>query len=127
MNDYGQIAESSLGDAVDFLLEALTIYAYGPYERPAEEPVPVVDGLVVAQHARHNPQHQVSTSGLSIVNPAFAAEKRSLEKRLWKEIRRGYDRLKDLSDGKCLSCYAANDQRHKRVCSLCEKKYSERA
>lgn len=125
-NEYGQIAQSSLGECVDLLLEALTLYAYGPHERPPEESVPAVDGVIMSPKSQHNPQHQISTSGIGVVNPSFAAEKKAFEKSMWKQLRRAYDRLRALDEGLCLKCRNENDQRHHRYCSQCEAKIQER-
>lgn len=125
MNDYGQIRESSLGECVDLLLEALTIYAYGPYEHPgAPEPPAVVDGMKVAQKVQNNPQHQLNTDCIKVVNPAFYAEKKAFEQFLKKHLRRYYNRLQLLNGGLCLACQEENDQRHRRFCSLCEEKFA---
>ncbi len=131
-NNYGQIeshvehqGKSGVGEAADLLFAEFVKEAYGILDHaPSEAPVAIVDGVQVAQKCSQNPQHQLSTDGLTIHNPAFYAEMKAQEKAMWKLLRRGYARLCDLQAGKCLRCRNENDQPRRRFCSKCEAKAS---
>jgi len=131
VNDYGQLDnssshghKSSIGEAVDLLLSMFVERAYTDGSREDfDEPVSALDGVKVSQkNARLNPQHHVSTEGITITNPAYYAEKDEQERRLWKALNRGLARFRDLEDGLCLRCRNENDQPRRRYCSECEKK-----
>ncbi len=121
MNDYGQLTHrSSVGQAVDALLDAFTTEAFGVYLSPANDSLPMEQGG--KRKSQQEPQHQISTEGISIAHPAIYAEKRSFERQVWNLLRREYARLCDMGEGLCLKCRGKNDQPRRRFCTACENK-----
>jgi len=116
---------SSAGHAVDKLLEAYTLEAFGVYASPDNEapPIPLEQGGSRRQRTQ-DPQRQVNTAGLSILKPATYAEKQDFEKAVWRLLRREHARLCDLGEGLCLRCRQPNDQPRRRFCKGCEGKVS---
>ncbi len=124
-NEYGQLAhKSSIGQAVDALLEAYTLEAFGVYASPADDepPVQMEQGGKKKGQRQQEPQHQLKTDGIIIVSPAVYAEKQAFERNLWRMLRREHARLLDLGEGMCLRCRERNDQPRRRYCSKCEAK-----
>jgi hypothetical protein len=120
LNDYGQLHKSSIGQAVDSLLEAYTLEAFGVYASPDDDP-PMEQGGKRRGEKVQGPQHQLNTDGITITQPAVYAEKQSFERVLWKLLRRQHARLCDLGEGLCLRCREVNDQPRRRFCSKCEE------
>jgi hypothetical protein len=131
LNSYGQIeshvdhkGKSSAGEACDLLLEMFVERAYLDNDQTAEPPA-VVDGVTVSPRANLNPQKQHNGEGIIIRNPAFYAEMKQQEQAIWKLLRKGYARFRDLEGGLCLRCRQPNDnQARRRYCSECEGKMS---
>lgn len=126
-NQAGQFERhfSSAGHAVDMLLEAYTLEAFGVYSSPGEdEPgIPLEQGGS-KKNRTQDPQRQVNTAGLSIAEPAIYAEKQAFERAVWNLLRRQHARLCDLGEGLCLKCRGQNDQPRRRYCKDCEEKVS---
>lgn len=119
--------KSSVGEAVDLLLEMYTLEAYGVNDSGGEnEPGANIEGVkrLTRQH-RLPPQHQVNTAGLRVANPQYYAEKRALERSLWRLLSRHLTRFETLGEGLCLRCDQVNDQPRRRYCSRCEEKTRE--
>lgn len=122
MNDYGQLShKSGLAQALDELLERYTFQAYGAYKSNAD------DEMAMEQKKgkkNYDPQHQLNTDGITILEPAVYAEKQAFERQEWRRLKRQYDRLFDLGEGLCLKCREKNDQPRRRFCSKCEENVS---
>ena len=126
MNDYGQLAHrSSVGQAVDVLLQAYTLEAFGAYASPGDDEIPMEQGGKKRGEKVHEPQHQLNTDGITISSPAVYAEKQAFERALWRLLRKQHARLCDLGEGLCLKCSEKNDQPRRRFCSKCEDRRIE--
>lgn len=114
--------KSSVGQAMDTLLEAFTLEAFGVYASPADDepPIPMEQGGKRKGERVQEPQHQLNTEGITIVAPAIYAEKKAFERAAWRLLRVELARLHDLGEGLCLKCREYNDQPRKRYCSECE-------